>query len=98
MAVLALIVLALIFFVLRPMLGRQPAVALLELTGPRDPALGADPIRQIGNGKDVLDLPPQTVTKIDRLREVIASRGEDSAAVLRSWIEAPDPQKEPAGS
>lgn len=98
MVVLALIVLALIFFVMRPMMSRQPAVELLELTGPRDAAPGGDPIRQIAGGKDVLDLPPQTVSKIDRLREVISSRGEDSAAVLRAWIEAPDPQKEPAGS
>ena len=49
-------------------------------------------------GSDILDLPPQTVSKIERLRDVIASRGEDSAAVLRSWIESPDSRKEAAGS
>ena len=38
------------------------------------------------------------MNKIERLRDVIASRGEDSAAVLRSWIEFPEIQKEPAGS
>lgn len=47
---------------------------------------------------DVLDLPPASVTKIERLRDVISSRTEDSAAVLRSWIESPDGRKEPAGS
>ena len=47
---------------------------------------------------DILDLPAQTVTKIERLRDVITSRSEDSAAVLRSWIESPDTRKEPAGS
>ena len=46
----------------------------------------------------MLDLPAQTVNKIERLRDVIASRGEDSAAVLRSWIESPDTRREPAGS
>ena len=46
---------------------------------------------------DFIDLPAQTVTKIERLRDVISSRSEDSAAVLRSWIESPDTRKEPAG-
>jgi len=54
-------------------------------------------VPQIGNDS-ILDLPAQTVTKIERLREVISSRSEDSAAVLRSWIESPDTRKEPAGS
>ena len=49
-------------------------------------------------GSDILDLPAQTVNKIERLRDVISSRGEDSAAVLRSWIEFPETRKEPAGS
>lgn len=92
--ILGLIVLALILFVVRPMLGRRPNLALAELTGPLD--VTPDPVRQIG--KDLLDLPPQSASKIDRLREVIASRSEDSAAVLRSWIESPEPQKEPAQS
>jgi flagellar M-ring protein FliF len=98
--VLGAIVLALILFVLRPMVGRRPALDLAELTGPREH--GGDPIRQLGSGAshlgDILDVPPQTVTKIERLREVISNRSEDSAAVLRSWIEAPDSRKEPAGS
>jgi hypothetical protein len=38
------------------------------------------------------------VNKIERLRDVITSRGEDSAAVLRSWIESPETRKEPVGS
>jgi flagellar M-ring protein FliF len=102
LGVLGAIVLALIFFVLRPMMGRQPPLQLAELTGPRE--LAAEAARhvggpaQIGGGGDILDLPPATLTKIDRLRDVIASRGEDSAAVLRSWIEAPEIRKEPAGS
>ena len=82
--------LALIFFVLRPM-ARPPAdVELAELTGPRELRRPAAPLGAAAGGGDILDLPPQTVTKIERLREVIASRGEESAAVLRSWIEIPD--------
>ena len=99
--VLGMIVLALIFFVLRPMLARQgPMADLAELTGPR--AAGSDPVRAIAGERDltgeILDLPPQTLTKVDRLREVITSRSEESAAVLRAWIESPEARKEHAGS
>ena len=73
---------------------------LAELTGPRE--LAPTRVRHAPAAADrqrhLLDLPAQTVTKIERLRDVIASRGEDSAAVLRSWIESPDTRKEPAGS
>jgi hypothetical protein len=72
-------------------------IELAELTGPRE--LGLEGARglppQIGG--DLLELPAQTVNKIERLREVITSRGEDSAAVLRAWIESPETRKEPAG-
>ncbi len=97
LGVLGAIVLALIFFVLRPLMGRQPLPSLPELMGPRE--LLPEP-RRAGQaaGHDILDLPAQTVNKIERLREVINSRGEDSAAVLRSWIESPESHKEPAGS
>jgi flagellar M-ring protein FliF len=100
LGVLGAIVLALIFFVLRPMTTRRPVLEITQLTGPRD--LAAEGPRhaqppQIGNDS-LLDLPAQTVSKIERLRDVISSRGEDSAAVLRSWIESPDTRKEPAGS
>lgn len=89
---LALIVLALILFVIRPMLSRRTDPALAALTGPE--GFGALPALAGPEG-DLLDLPARTQTKIERLREVIASRGEDSAAVLRSWIESPDAQTEP---
>ncbi len=100
LGVLGAIVLALIFFVLRPMTTRRPILEITQLTGPRD--LAAEGARhalppQIGNDS-LLDLPAQTVSKIERLRDVISSRGEDSAAVLRSWIEFPETRKEPAGS
>jgi flagellar M-ring protein FliF len=97
LGVLGAIVLALIVFVLRPMTSRAPMLALPELTGIREPAPDMRRQAQIAGG-DFLDLPAQTVNKIERLRDVITSRGEDSAAVLRSWIESPDSRKEPAGS
>ncbi len=99
-AVLGLVVLALILFVLRPMMTPRPEPALAELTGLAEVA--PQPARALAPPKedagDALDLPPQSVTKIERLREVIASRSDDSAAVLRSWIESPEPLKEPAQS
>ncbi len=99
LGVLGAIVLALIFFVLRPMTTSRPVLEIAELTGPR--ALAAEGSRnalpQLGNDS-LLELPAQTIGKIERLRDVISSRGEDSAAVLRSWIESPEPRKEPARS
>jgi flagellar M-ring protein FliF len=98
LAVLLAIVLALIWFVLRPMMQRSD--------GEPAPALGAPPTEPVGEqpllaalseAGPLLALPPQTSTKIDRLREVMASRGDESAAVLRGWIEAPE-TREIAGS
>lgn len=96
--VLALVVLALIFFVLRPMLSRRPAEPLVELAGPLALTLpdrrGAPEADEPAGEGAVLDLPTIPPTKIERLREVISSRSEESAAVLRAWIETPDPPKE----
>ena len=87
---LGAIVLALIFFVLRPMIeppaGARARRADRAARARRRAARAAAP----QPADDILDLPAQTVNKIERLRDVIASRGEDSAAVLRSWIESPD--------
>lgn len=94
LGVLGVIVLALVFFVFRPMLSRRPVVEIAELTG-----RGMVPELPHPAG-DILDLPSHAVTKIDRLREVIASRTEDSAAVIRAWIDTPDTdlRREPAKS
>lgn len=97
LGVLAGIVLALIFFVLRPMTSRRPIVAIAELAGP-EAATARGAHAQIAAGGDILDLPPQTANKVERLRELIASRTEDSAAVLRAWIESPEATREHAGS
>lgn len=95
LGVLATVVLALIFFVLRPIASRRQVLDISELTGiPSGPPRLAGPEQP---GGDILDLPAQKANKIDRLREVISSRTEDLAAVLRSWIETPE-RKEPASS
>ncbi|WP_424929312.1 flagellar basal-body MS-ring/collar protein FliF [Amaricoccus tamworthensis] len=101
--VLAGIVLALIFFVLRPMM--KPAAQeneLAELLGidqsdGSEDANGATALTdQSGDSDSIFDLPEDSVRKIDRLKEVISSRSEDSTAVLLGWIESPDQVKEPA--
>ena len=94
--VLAAVVLALIVFVLRPLAARRPTLEITELTGPRETPAGQPRLdHPLG---DILDLPAQTVTRIERLRDVISTRTDDSAAVLRSWIEFPETRKEAAGS
>jgi flagellar M-ring protein FliF len=92
LGVLVAIVLALAWFVLRPMMQRRDAPQLgLPVAPEPAPALAAP------EAETVLALPPQSATKIDRLRDVFAARSEDSAAVLRNWIEAPEPRREIAG-
>lgn len=88
LGVLAVIVLALVFFVFRPMLSRRPVMEIAQLTG-----RGAIP--ELPRPEDdILDLAAHSVSRIDRLREVISSRTEDSTAVIRAWIEAPDARAE----
>ena len=62
MATNAAMVLALIFFVLRPMISRQGTVIdYAELTGPRDGALGGDGMRAIAGVRTRCS--PSAVTK-----------------------------------
>jgi flagellar M-ring protein FliF len=96
LGVLAAIVLALAWFVLRPMMQRREAPQLEALAGlPAAPEPA--PALAAPEAETVLALPPQAATKIDRLRDVFAARSEDSAVVLRNWIEAPEPRREIAG-
>ncbi len=103
LGILAAIVLALLFFVLRPMLRRPATPALPDLEAAPQPqpavlAPAAEPAAlALPDMEKLLELPPGAGRKIERLREVIASRNEDSAVVLRSWIEAPDTRREIAG-
>jgi flagellar M-ring protein FliF len=96
MGILGAIVLALIAFVLRPMITRHPALEVTALTRlqPLSDQVGS---QHVAN-HDILDLPQQSTGKIERLRDVITSRAEESAAVLRGWIESPEAQKEATGS
>lgn len=96
LGILGAVVLALIVFVLRPMIGRRPPIELTTLTGIQEPSVRLG--QQYASGGDILDLPQQSVTRIERLRDVITSRTEESAAVLRGWIESPDAHNEAAGS
>jgi flagellar M-ring protein FliF len=102
--VLGGIIIALVFFVLRPMMSRQPAPTMAELTGdaPMLEGTGVGPAQisaemQEDAAEILQDLPANSINKIDRLKEVITSRSEDSARILKNWIEAPEGTKEPIG-
>lgn len=94
--VLAAIVLALIFLVLRPIVSRAPVLDLsvLRELQEHEPTGRRPDGAALESETDPLGLPLQS-GRIERLRDVIASRSEDSAAVLRSWIESPETRKEP---
>lgn len=99
--VLGGIILALIFFVLRPMLRRNGEIGQSEFPELETVNLfGEDAARQLSDqtSKPSSDLPATGLNRIERLREVITDRSEDSTNVLRAWIEAPDAQKEGAKS
>jgi flagellar M-ring protein FliF len=96
LGVIAVIVLALIVFVLRPLVTRRSSPELVQLTGSQEASLR--PMTASFAGAETLDLPLHSATKIERLRDVISSRTEESAAVLRSWIESPETRRETAGS
>ncbi len=93
--ILAAIVLALLFFVVRPMLRRPAAQAAPELDeaesqpqiaalAPAEEEASAPALPEV---EKLLELPPSAGRKIERLREVVARRSDESAAVLRGWIE-----------
>lgn len=92
---LGAIVLALMLFVVRPMVSRRPAEPLPQLTGRPGPgsdgaALGVVEAAGATQGDIFVNGPPPAVSKIDRLREVIGNRTEESSQILRSWIEDPE--------
>ncbi|MEO0912207.1 MAG: flagellar basal-body MS-ring/collar protein FliF [Pseudomonadota bacterium] len=95
--VLGLVAIILGMFVVRPLLQPQPAlpepepdqtVEILE----NGAEMGAD-IDMAAEGQ--LDQPDKH--KIKNLRSVITERSEESADVLRRWIEAPEPTTEGTG-
>ncbi len=96
LGVLAAVVLALAWFVLRPMMQRRDEPQP-EALAAQPPAAEPAPALAAPEPNAFLALPPQSANKIDRLRDVFAARSDDSAVVLRNWIEAPEPRREIAG-
>ncbi|WP_112320723.1 flagellar basal-body MS-ring/collar protein FliF [Oceanibium sediminis] len=85
--VLAVVVLLLGLFVIRPLLMRPPLPEPEILAGSLDLSVEPDP-RDTEPTGGALDNPDRH--KIRNLRELIAERREESADVLRRWIEAPE--------
>lgn len=110
LAVLAVVVLALGLFVVRPILGSRaaraagaamPALQGPALQGPGGPALTgviddrdfvpADlPVVAARPGRDG-DAPP--ADPVERLRRMIADRKEETAEILRGWMEDPEEER-----
>ncbi len=90
-ALLALVALVLGLFVVRPILLRSPSADA------GDPVLvGAGEVVEGSSGHSdrTQSLPSPQDSKVTNLRKVITERYDESADVLRRWIEAPDKTKE----
>lgn len=86
--VLGVVALLLGLFVVRPLLMRPPP----ELAAPEVLAGTIDMTQGdiVGAESENNSLPPESHSKIKNLRELVDDRREDSADVLRRWIEAPE--------
>ena len=92
LAVLALVTLALGLFVLKPALARPPSEAELEGEAEELAALGAPALgsveRSIEAAGELIDAEGVSVDKLAALRDAVNERPEDSAFLLRSWLES----------
>jgi flagellar M-ring protein FliF len=91
LTVLSLVVLALGLFVLRPMMQSEgPAVAAIGADGV--PLLGNAPLgsveRSIQTAGELIDAGGVGVDQLTALRDAVEARPDDSAFLLRSWLEA----------
>ena len=95
-AVLGAVALALGLFVIRPILTQPPALPSPAEDGDGTVEILDDsvalPAEIEGDGIPEIDQPDRN--KIKNLRNVINERAEESADVLRRWIEAPETAKE----
>ncbi|MGG7565022.1 flagellar basal-body MS-ring/collar protein FliF [Rhodovulum sp. DZ06] len=93
LVVLALVTLALILFVLRPMMQPAPRSGAIG-SDEESLQLGADPLgnveRSIEAAGDLIDAEGVGVDKLAALRDAVQERPEDSAFLLRSWLESDD--------
>lgn len=93
LGVLSLVVLALGLFVLRPMMQAEPAAASAgELVGPDGIVLGPASLgsveRSIEAAGELIDADGVGVDQLTALRDAVQERPEDSAFLLRSWLES----------
>jgi flagellar M-ring protein FliF len=95
LAVLSLVVMALGMFVLRPMMQAEPPSAVAgELTGPDGLSLGPASMgsveRSIETAGELIDADGVGVDQLTALRDAVQERPDDSAFLLRSWLESDD--------
>lgn len=91
---LALVGLALVVFVLRPLLTSAPAPAIAAVAPPRDIAspmlAGPLPAPTVGGLENLIDLAQVDgkvkASSLKRVAEVVKSHSDESATILKSWI------------
>ena len=91
-AIVSLVALALGLFVVRPILSSEPPPALAELAPPApDEAISLSaPADGTAAGPAAGETPLIEDDPVARLRNLIESRQEDTAEVLRNWIASPE--------
>lgn len=95
MVFLGTVALVLGLFVVRPLLEAPPeAVAAIDADEPMEADIDLDPMGgfQIASGFIGDDDADPGNPHIERLKDLISERGDDSARVLEDWLIAPDPQ------
>ncbi|MFT4793159.1 MAG: flagellar M-ring protein FliF [Paracoccaceae bacterium] len=95
LAVLSLVVMALGLFVLRPMMQADTATAAAgQLLGPDGITLGPASMgsveRSIETAGELIDADGVGIDQLTALRDAVQERPEDSAFLLRSWLETDD--------
>lgn len=94
LAVLSLVVMALGLFVLRPMMQADAANAVGAIEGPDGITLGPASLgsveRSIEAAGELIDADGVGVDQLTALRDAVQERPEDSAFLLRSWLESDD--------
>lgn len=103
LAVLAIVAIVLAIFVLRPMLAppveEENLIAeddALALTGPDGEPIepGSDLASTIEAASEILDPEDPVMIRVATLRDVITEKSEESALILRNWLESPEDTEE----
>lgn len=94
--ILSIVALVIGLFVIRPILTQQPPLPTPDLNQSNDINVINGQLSLPGDGDAGAELPSPDQTKLENLREVIKERSDESADVLRRWIDTPGTTSEGA--